>query len=120
MMVRVFLLSGRTLFGQGIASLLRREAGLEIVGQEMDADKAIERITELRPDAVITDNSDPACDLPMTVTRILTSETPMLVIGLDLMENKIHLYRGEQREARGVEDLVVAIKTELCTHDHSI
>ena len=119
-MARVFILSKYPLFGRGVESLLRQETELEIVGQETDADQAIERITELHPDVVIVDSSDPACDPIATITRILKTETPVKVIGLDLKENKIHLYHGEQREARGVEDLVAAIKTELSTSHYNV
>ncbi len=39
-MKRIFMLSSHPLFSQGVESLLRREAELEIVGRETDADKS--------------------------------------------------------------------------------
>ena len=41
------MLLSHPLFGQGVESLLRQEAGLEVVGRETDADKLIGRIEEL-------------------------------------------------------------------------
>jgi len=108
-MVRVFMLSMHPLFGQGVESLLRRETGMEIVGQETEVDKAIEHIAELRPDAVIVDSTDPACDPTATVTRILRAGVTARIIGLNLGDNTLSLYRGEQRVAKGVEDLIKAV-----------
>ena len=70
-MKRIFMLSSHPLFSQGVESLLRRETGLEIVGRETDVDKAMERIKELRPNVVILDGGDPACDFTPAVMRIL-------------------------------------------------
>jgi chemotaxis response regulator CheB len=50
--------------------LLRQETELEIVGQETDTDKTIERIKELRPDVVIVDSADLRDPMPV-VMRIL-------------------------------------------------
>jgi chemotaxis response regulator CheB len=80
-MKRIFMLSSHPLLGQGVESLLRRETGLEIVGREMDVDKAVERIKELRPDAVILDCAEPKCDPTPAVIRILGEGLGTKVIG---------------------------------------
>ena len=108
-MKRVFMLSSHSLFGQGVESLLCQEAGLEIVGRETDADKAIGRIKELRPDVVIVDSGDPTCDPAPVVMRILR-EGGIKIIGLDLQDNTLCIYRGEQRVVKCIEDLVEAIE----------
>jgi DNA-binding NarL/FixJ family response regulator len=109
-MMRVLILSNHPLFGQGVESLLRRETGLEIVGREADVDKAMERIKELRPDVVVLDSGDPACDLTPAVMRILREGVGTKVIGLNLQDNTICIYRGEQRVVKEVRDLVEAIE----------
>jgi chemotaxis response regulator CheB len=119
-MARVYLLSNNDLFGQGVMSLLRLEPELEIVGQGAEVDRAIEEIKRLTPDAVIVESDDLIQDSLPIVARILKTETPVRVIGLDLKQNKFHFYTGEQREARGVEDLVEAIQTELSTGYHDV
>lgn len=108
-MKRVFLLSCHLLFGRGVESLLRRERGLEIVGCETDVDQAVKRIKELRPDVVIVDSSDPAVDLTPGVMCILRERAGAKIIGLNLKDNTLCIYRGEQRIARKVEDLLEAI-----------
>ncbi len=112
-MARVFILLKLPLLGQGVETLLRQQAGSEIVGRETDTNIAIERIAELQPDVVLVDNGDPASDLVETVTRILKMETPVKVIGLDEKVNKLYLYHREQREANSVKSLVDAINSQL-------
>jgi chemotaxis response regulator CheB len=109
-MRRVFILSFHPLFGQGVESLLRREARLEIVGQETDADKALERLKEIRPDVVILDCAETACDPTPAVMRILREGLGTKVIGLNLQDNTLYIYRGEQRLVKEVKDLIEAIE----------
>ena len=109
-MKRVFILSSHPLFGQGVESLLRQETGLDVVGRETDADKAIERVKELRPDVVIVDSGYPACDPTPAAIRILGEGLGTKVIGLSLQDNKMFIYRGEQRVVKEVKDLVEAIE----------
>ena len=54
-MKRIFMVSSQLLFSLGVENLLRQQAGLEIVGRETDATKALERIRELKPDVVLMD-----------------------------------------------------------------
>jgi len=108
-MRRVFILSNHPLFGQGVESLLRQEARLEIVGQETDVDKAVERIKELQPNVVILDCAEPACDPTLAVMRILREGLETKVIGLNLQDNTMYIYHGEQRVVKEVKDLMEAI-----------
>jgi AmiR/NasT family two-component response regulator len=111
--MRVLIVSSHPLFSQGVESLLRREVQLDIVGREMDVDKAVERIKELRPDVVIVDSGHPACDLTPAVMRILREGVGAKVIGLNLQDNTMCIYRGEQRMVKEVKDLVEAIEPSL-------
>jgi len=109
-MVRVFILSARPLFGQGVESLLRRETGLEIVGREADVDLAMDRIRELQPDVVVLDNSSPVCLLTPAVMDIFAACPGVRVVGLNLENNTVCIYSGEQRVVESMEDLVEAIE----------
>jgi DNA-binding NarL/FixJ family response regulator len=109
-MKRIFMLSAHPLFGQGVESLLRRETGLDIVGRETDVDKAVERIKELQPDVVIVDSGDPATDPTPAVVRVLREGVGTKVIGLNLQDNTMCIYRGELRMVKEVKDLVEAIE----------
>ncbi len=104
-MKRVLILSSHPLFGRGVESLLRKETRLDIVGWEADIDKAVERIRELQPDVVILDSGDPTPE----VLRILREGVGTKVIGLNLQDSTMCIYRGEQRVVKRIEDLVEAI-----------
>ena len=80
------------------------------MGREVDVDNAIRRIKELQPDVVIVDGADPALDPTPAVMRVLREEVVDKVIGLDLQDNKMFIYRGEQRVVKEVKDLVEAIE----------
>jgi DNA-binding NarL/FixJ family response regulator len=109
-MTRIFLLSNQSLFGEGIESLLRRELGLEIVGRETDVGRAIECIQALKPDVVVVDSADPCVDVKQVAMRILEEGSKIKVIGLNLGDNSIRIYRGERRAIKEVKDLAEAIE----------
>jgi len=119
-MVRVYILSNNDLFGEGVMNLLRLESEVEIVGQGAECDNTFEEIKRLQPEAVIVESNDLVQDSISIVTRILKIETTVKVVGLDLKENKLHLYYGERREVKGIKDLVDAIKTELSTRYQTV
>ena len=57
------------------------------------------------------DSADPACDPMPVVMRILKEGVGSKVIGLNLQDNSICVYRVEQRVVKEVKDLVEAIST---------
>jgi chemotaxis response regulator CheB len=83
---------------------------VDIAGRETNVDQALERIKELQPDVVILDSADPACDPMPAVMRILRDGLGTKVIGLNLQDNTLCIYRGEQRVVKEVKDLVEAIE----------
>lgn len=104
-MKRVFMLSNQLLFSRGVENLLCQQANVEIVGHEADATQAIERIRELKPDVVILDSKDLASS-PSTTVALILRETPTAkVIALNLENDRICVYRGEQRAAQSIDDL---------------
>jgi DNA-binding NarL/FixJ family response regulator len=106
---RVFLVTASTFFGRGVENLLRQDARLEVVGCEADAERALQRIEELAPDAVIFEESGADSWLRQALTGILIRRLGTRVIGIDLHDSSICVYRGERRIAREVEDLVEAV-----------
>ncbi len=104
-MKHIFMLSSQLLFSRGVEDLLRQQAGLEIVGHETDAARALARIRDLKPDAVILDSKDLASS-PSTIVALILREAPAAkVIALNLENDRISVYRGEQRTAQSVDDL---------------
>ena len=111
-MKRIFMVSRYALFGDAVEGLLGEHSDLKVVGRESDVDRAIQSIRELRPDIVILDNDDPNGELSPVVARILGERLATWVIGLNLQDNTICTYRGEQKRVKGVEDLVQAIESQ--------
>ncbi|MGQ9586467.1 MAG: hypothetical protein ACUVXG_13850 [Anaerolineae bacterium] len=109
-MLRVFILSCHPLFGQGVESLLRQERGLEIVGRETDLDTAVARVRALNPDVVVLDSSTPTCVPTPAVIRLFEACRGVRVVGLNLHNNTMCIYRGEERLITDVKDLVEAIR----------
>lgn len=109
-MKRIFFLSSQPLFGQALISLLSREERFHIVGRESDMELAIREIKAARPDVVIVDNADPACEPMPAVMRLLREGLGIKIIGLNLQNNTLCIYQGEERVVKDVEDLVNAME----------
>jgi DNA-binding NarL/FixJ family response regulator len=124
-MTRVFIVSNHLMFSHGLESLLRRETKLDVVGQEVDEQKAIERIKELRPHVVILDSNGPPAEPVPTLIRILQESPGTQVIGLSLQNNTLHLYQATQRVVTSLEDLTEIISraapvSEIANFRHNL
>ncbi len=109
-MKRIYMLSSQPMFSRGVETLLRKEPGLEIVGWESDVDRAVEQIQKLQPDVVILDTRDQDSGQAQMVMRILCGRPGTTVITLNLENNRLCIYRGEEREAIRIQDLYAAIE----------
>ena len=84
---------------------------LRLIGEDLvNRWHDVGRIKELQPDVVVLDIGDPGCDPTLAVVCVLREELGTKVIGLNLEDNTICTYRGEQRVVREVCDLVRAIE----------
>lgn len=108
-MKRIFILSRRTLFHQGIETLLLQEAKLEIVGQDVEPSAAVECIHKFNPDVIILNLDDPEPDLSSPVLCVMREKTGIRIVGLSLKENKICVFQGEDKQVHQLEDLFNAI-----------
>jgi TorA maturation chaperone TorD len=116
-MTRVLLVSQFPLFSEGLHKLLACEDQIEIVAEEEDATRAMERFKALQPDVVIVDSESPTGDLAALSLRILKEGKQVRVIGLSLRENAVYVYRKERIIAHRVEDLMNAIESDLPVSD---
>ncbi len=108
-MRRVYLLSSQLMFSQGVEVLLRGQTGLEIVGRETDMAKGLNQILALQPEVVILDSKDLASAPTAILANILEELPSARVILLNLENDQMRVYRGEQRNAQGVSDLMEVI-----------
>ena len=117
-MKRIYMLSNHPLFSEGVATLLRQKAGMDLIGRESDVDRAIEQIRELCPDVVIVDTGNLTCDASSIMMRLFQEQlraktaSPFGIVGLNLLSNTLCVYREEQRSVHQVEDLWQAIEND--------
>ena len=105
--IRVFLVSKRSMFGIGIENLLHQEPTVEIVGCEEASEETLEHIKELAPNVTILIGNESPIDL----CRLLRETAGIKVIGLNLDNNSINIFHGEQRCVQTIQDLLQAIST---------
>jgi DNA-binding NarL/FixJ family response regulator len=106
---RVFILSRRSLFHQGIETLLSEKAEFEIVGQDAEPSEAVECIQAFNPDVIILNLDDPELDLSSPVLCVLRERVDTRIVGLSLKENKICVFQGENKQVHQLDDLFDAI-----------
>ncbi|MFQ6057293.1 MAG: hypothetical protein ACE5MB_00230 [Anaerolineae bacterium] len=108
---RVFILLRHPLFAQAVESLLQGEEGIEVVGIDTDAQRALERIKVLQPDILVVDENDEDEPLIPGVSRIFQESLGLRMIGLKVGSNELVIYSRQQRTVTRPEDLVEAIRT---------
>lgn len=116
-MTRIFVLCNQSVFSRGVEILLRQDKGVELVGEEANVERAIERVRVLCPDVVLVEQEPPACDPALVVMRILEELPGAEVVRLNLNDNTIRVYRGQQRIARDIGDLLEVIKNAPCREE---
>ena len=109
---RVFIISSYRMFGLGLESILGQNETIEVVGQDANIDRAIERIDQLAPDVVILDGDEPPYDSMATILAILKAQSIPKIIGLNLQNNDLRIYEARQWVAKSVEDLIAAIQND--------
>jgi hypothetical protein len=107
---RVLIVSGLSLFGEGIEGLLRQEPGLEIVGLETDPGQAIGRIREAHPDVIILSDAEAATGLDAELLRLVREGLHMRIVEVHQDTNTLCVYCGEQQPIREVQDLVDTVQ----------
>ncbi len=112
---RVYLLTANLLLSQGLEALLSDVEQMEVIGHETDAERGLARIKTLRPDVVLLDVSLALSGSAPALAHILTGQLGIRVIGLNQVDNTIHVYQGEERVITEVNDLLEAIQEHTNT-----
>ncbi len=85
--IGVLLADDHALFRNGVARLLAREDGIDIIGQAEDGQSAIDLACRLKPDVILMDISMPRVN-GIEATRIIQRECPGIkIIGLSMHED---------------------------------
>jgi two-component system nitrate/nitrite response regulator NarL len=108
-MTSIFIVSNYPMFSRGLESLLHQEGRLKVVGHEAKIDQARKRITELQPDVVILDCTDPSPGAILPLIDILQENVGIKIMGVNLHENNLYLYQARRGVITGVEELMEVI-----------
>lgn len=107
----VVILSGHTLFAEGVAARLRQHADridVHVVGT--DQEDVFEKVVDAAPQAVILDTSDPEAARRCSLTQLFQALPAVRVVRLDIERDQIQLVTSEQRVATDVTGLIDVIQ----------
>ncbi len=111
--VRVFVVSDSVMFSGALKSLLSKDPGVEIIGEETEVNRAVKEVKTLQPDVIIWGNSGMNPALVQEEIHLVKAVPGMRIIGLSLQDNNIVVYQSARKHIGDIEDLVRAIKEDL-------
>lgn len=99
--LRILLVDDHSLFRKGIAALLSRQAGFQVIGEAENGFEAIERTRSMAPDVILMDLQMPKCD-GLEATRLIRQEFPHVhIIMLTVSDDDHNLFTAIQNGAEG-------------------
>lgn len=116
--IRVLLADDHQLFRAGIASLLEREADIEVVGQAPNGAEAVRLGAELQPDVVLLDIQMPLLTGLEAAQQLLTQRPQPKIIMLTISDKDQDLFTAVKAGAQGyllkgstsTQELVTAVR----------
>ncbi len=109
-MIHVLVISHHSMFGHGLVSLLRRQVGIEVVGQLYTKAQALDQLARLRPTVILFD----VHNLPSAkadIDQILAVAPTAKIIRLNLQNNLLQIDREPMKQpVKDVEDLIRVIR----------
>lgn len=103
--IRVLICDDHELFRQGVLAVLRREEGLEVVGEAENAEDAINKAAELAPDVVLMDIRMEAVSTERSglaaTSRIRENSPSTQVLMVTASEDRTDLYDSIKAGAAG-------------------
>ena len=119
-MTRILLVDDHPLLRQGIAMTIEAEPDLEVAAQAGDAEEALARFNDVRPDLVITDISLPGMNGLELLKNLLTFHPDLPVIVVSRHDEELYAERAVRAGARGYvsklaagDQIVTAIRRVL-------
>jgi hypothetical protein len=104
------VLTGRTLFAEGVAARLRQhEDRLELIVVDTWDDMAQRRVIEARPETLILDATDTDVSRRVSLTTVLQALPGLRVVRLDPERNQVQVVTSEQHPAQDIEALIDVI-----------
>ena len=118
--IRIFIVEDHPIFREALISLLHQDEELDIVDSEGDAQVAVKRIHDLKPDVVITDLSMPRLRGQQLIETITKRHPEIKTIVLTMHKSEEHVRSSLDAGANAYvlkddthQDLVVAIHSVM-------
>ncbi len=113
--IRILLADDHSMFREGLSMLLEGHEGLEVIGEAVNGEEAVEMARQLNPDVILMDYSMPKMD-GLEATRIIHSEMPHIrIIGLSMYEESDRAQEMRQAGATAYASKVGPSDTLLST-----
>jgi DNA-binding NarL/FixJ family response regulator len=108
---QVVILSGQSLFAEGVASRLQQyPTKIEVFTIDPRESGAMVAISEQRPSAVILDATDPDTDVYCPLCKLLLGMPGLKIIRLDPQQNQVQIVTSKNLEVAEVRDLIGMIE----------
>lgn len=108
--MEILVLYRHSLLAEGVESLLRKE-NLRVTGMSFEDPEAVERMGSLGQEAVVLlDTTETNAYSSINVSKVLLQNPHAVVIALDSQENKVEIFRKEERSIANLADLVDIIR----------
>jgi hypothetical protein len=110
-LTKVVILSGRSIFAEGVASRLQQNTDeLEIKVVDIRVPDALEGVVGTQPSTVIFDVTDSEIADEDWLSRLLTALPMLQIVSIDPLHNQIQVVTSEQRPMGQVHELVDVIR----------
>lgn len=106
---RVYILWTHPLFSETVGRLLGG-ADVDIVGGSSDPTVGMDEIGRMQPDVVIAEEG-PSGAPTEAIEALRAGPSEMLILGLNLNDNGLQVYRREQRTVADPEDLLQILRS---------
>ena len=107
----VVILSGHTLFAEGVATRLGKQTDrvkLHVVDSSQE--NALEQVSSVQPAAVILDATDPDATRNCPLTSLFQALPAVRVIRLDPQSSQIQVVTSQRRQAADIAELIDVIQ----------
>lgn len=111
MRTQVVILSGRSLFAEGVASRLKKHLDrLDLQVIDINEDDVISKIVSLKPATVILESMDAETSNAIPLSKLFKALPEVTVIRLDPQQSQVQVVTSEERMFSEVKDLIEVIQ----------
>jgi two-component system, NarL family, response regulator NreC len=100
-MIRVIIADDHHLVREGIRALLERSGDIEVVGEAMDGQEAVEMVLRLAPDVLLMDIAMPRLNGMQAVEQLRDSGSPTRIVILSMYSDEILVREALRKGVNG-------------------